>query len=304
MVEIRGMQSEERETVHLMLDRAFPNTPKSFFDRQVKHDPVLRPEDTRVLLEDGIIRSCVRVYFRTIYCEGETLKMGGIGDVGTDPSVQGKGHATHLMNEALEYMKKRESVLSFLFTEINPFYEKVGYFTLPTLEIRLQPPPTKPIEYRRANMNHDLTPLRKIYDHLNSQRVGPVVRDKKYWKSQSGFPRLDPDLFWIVEENGKVICYARGFIKDDTLKIMELGHRPGEEENLRSLIATMAHSVQKKTVHISYLSQREMDLFTPWSSDIKENTALMVRLLQLDRFSSFRKLFSPHRILFWEADRF
>ena len=84
-MEIRGMLSHELPTVHALLDRAFPFTPRSFFDRQVKHDPALRPEDTRILMENGRIRACVRVYFRTTYHDGGTLRMGGIGDVGTDP---------------------------------------------------------------------------------------------------------------------------------------------------------------------------------------------------------------------------
>ena len=80
MIEIRGMHSEELPSVHRILDRAFPNTAKSFFDRQVKNDPALQLQDTRVLLESGKIRACVRVYFRDIYCQGEIIKIGGIGD--------------------------------------------------------------------------------------------------------------------------------------------------------------------------------------------------------------------------------
>src|SRR4030042_5687065 len=131
MIEIRGMRPEELETVHQILDRAFTKTPKSYFDSQVKNDPYLEPDDTRILLEDGIIRSCVRVYFRDIRCMETKLHMGGIGDVGTDPEVQGRGFAYKLLQEAIDYMRKKGADISFLFTSINPFYQRSGYFTLP-----------------------------------------------------------------------------------------------------------------------------------------------------------------------------
>lgn len=305
MIEIRGMQPDELETVHHMLDRAFSTTPKSYFDRQVKNDPFLRPEDTRVLLKDGIIRSCVRIYFRKIYCEGEITSMGGIGDVGTDPPDQGKGYATLLLKDAVTAMRKREVVLSFLFTRINSFYERVGYFTLPTLQLDLQPPPpSKSIFHRKANLDQDLVSLTEIYDYFNKHRVGPIVRNKRYWKSQRESPRSNADCFWVGEENRSITSYVRGLTEGDAIRVQEFGHRPGQEESLRSLIATMAYTLQKKTVHISYISNEVVDLFKDWSPKVAENTALMLRLIQLNRLSSFRKFFNPHQIIFWDSDRF
>jgi predicted N-acetyltransferase YhbS len=304
-VEIRGMRPEELESVHRMLNRAFPHTPKRFFDRQVRADPFLRPEDTRILLEKGIIRSSVRVYFRHVHCGGTTLKIGGIGDVGTDPSAQGRGYASLLMNDAVQYMKSERAVLSFLFTKINPFYAPFGYFTLPTLDLTLRPPsPSTALPFRKADLDKDLGALVRMYDQLNRHRSAPVVRDGRYWERQMGFPRLNPDLFWVVDENGEIVCYARGGIEKDTLKLLDFGYTLGKEDRLYDHIAVMAEASQKKTVRLSYVSQQEVDLFKHWPSEVTENTAFMVRLLQLDRLSSFRSIFEPRKILFWEADRF
>jgi GNAT superfamily N-acetyltransferase len=305
IMEIRGMLSHELTRVHDMLDQAFPHTPGSFFDQQVKADPLLRPEDTRILLEDGEIRSCVRVYFRTIYCNGETLRMGGIGDVGTHPEYQGKGFSTMLMNDAIEYMKKHKAAVSFLFTQINSFYEKTGYFTLPTLDLVMEPASSlKAVSYRPVHLDEDLEFLRRLYHRRNSQKTGPVVRDPDYWKGQMGFPRVDPNLTWIHEKQGRPVCYIRGFSAEEHLKLLEFGFEDGEEENLFRLIATMAAELLKKSVHLSYLSEEEVDLFASWRSMVQDNTALMIRLLQLDNISPLKVLFAPHRILFWESDRF
>ena len=66
----------------------------------------------------------------------------------------------------------------------------------------------------------------------------------------------------------------------------------------------MAASVDKNTVRLLYLSEMEADLFDSWKGTIQENTALMIRLLQLDQLARLKPLFAPRRILFWEADRF
>ena len=305
MISIRGMKPHELDSVHRMLDRAFPHTPKTFFDRQARHDPHLRPQHTRLLVEDGRILSCVRVYFRKIWCRGTSIPIGGIGDVGTDPSVQGKGCATQLLTDTMSYMRKKGAILTILFTRIQPFYQNIGYLTLPTIDIRIKPPtPSKSIAHRPIDLNRDLSRIIQLYKNFNQHRTGPVIRTRAYWKHQQGFPRLNPALFWISEEKGEITCYMRGFVNGETLRIQEFCFLPGNEASLRNLIATMAQTLNKKNVHMSYLSDKEVDIFTSWDLEKSENITLMARLLQFDKLTVFDELIRPHRFLFWEADRF
>ena len=288
-----------------MLERAFSNTPASFFDNQVKHDPQLQPEHTRLLLDNKTICSCVRIYFRDIYCSDEIIRVGGIGDVGTDPAFQGKGYASRLMKESINFMKENGAVVSILFTRINSFYKKFGYFTLPTLEIQCELPPERPdLLWRQAILERDLPALSQIYLQMNNRRTGPVKRNLTYWKKQIGFPRLDSDLFWIHEKNDTLLCYARGRRHENILKIMEFGYKEGCETQVRDLILTMTHYTQKNKFVLTYLSQMELPVFAGLPVKISENRTLMIRLIQLNRLSTFRELFKPRQILFWEADRF
>ena len=305
MIEIRGMHSEELPSVHRILDRAFPNTAKSFFDRQVKNDPALQLQDTRVLLESGKIRACVRVYFRDIYCQGEIIKIGGIGDVGTDPPHQHRGYASQLMEDAIQYMRNNGVLLSLLFTRINPFYHAFGYMDLPTQSVEAEPPQSRfKIEYRTAELETDLTELQKLYSDYNRKKTGPVVRDVHYWKQQMKFPRIDPGLFWVIEEKGSIRCYIRGKIETDYLKIQEWAHRPNEKEHILNLIQEMAGVTHKKKVYSRYLSEQESTLFKKWPCHITADRTSMVRLIQLDKHASFKNIVSPHHFLFWESDRF
>ena len=66
----------------------------------------------------------------------------------------------------------------------------------------------------------------------------------------------------------------------------------------------MAEKLNTKTIHFSYLSEKEVNLFASRPSMIQDNTALMIRLLDLKSAPSLKTLFSPRSILFWESDRF
>jgi predicted acetyltransferase len=305
LIEIRGMHSEELPSVHKMLERAFPNTHKSFFDQQVKSDPALRPEDTRLLLENEKIVSCIRVYFREMVCQGETIRIGGIGDVATDPHHQHCGHASSLMEDTIQYMRDNSAILSILFTRINAFYHTFGYMDLPTLHVQAEVPESPSgIRYRKVDLKKDLKKLRKLYSEFNRNKTGPVIRSALYWKKQMHFPRVDPDLFWLIENNEEIQCYVRGKVEGDCLKIQEWAYRPGKAHQAADLIGEMARITHKKKVDSRYLSDAETTLFDEWPARIVENRALMVRLIRLDQRSSFRTILRPHRFHFWESDRF
>ena len=234
MIEIRGMRPGELSRVHKLLKKAFPHTPAGFFDRQAKHDPALKPEHTRLLFEEGRLLSCVRVFFRTVRCGDTPLLMGGIGDVGTDPDHQGRGLNSRLMEDTLRYLKESGAVFYFLFTRINPYCQKFGYFTLPTCQVTIPPPSrARSVAWRRADLSRDLPALDEIYTEATRDRMAPVIRDRRYWTMQHHLPRLDPDLFWVHEKKGVPEAYIRGRVQDGRLKILEFGCRKGKDALIR-----------------------------------------------------------------------
>ena len=303
-IEIRPMRPGELASVHTMLNDAFPSTPRDFFDRQVRADPFLKSEDTLVLSENGIIRSCVRLYYRDIICCGEQFLMGGIGDVGTDPSRQGLGYASRLMETALEAMNARDAVFSILFTRIDAFYERFGYFTLPTMELSVSGPgPIESSPFREVDLSRDLPALLDIYDRTIQKRAGPVIRTKKYWEKQIDFPRLSDAMFWVAGKN-PVVAYARGNVRDGALRLQDFGYLPGHEETVRNLILSMAGQKNRKEIRLLYVNQQEADLFKGCSVKTFQNTHIMIRLNRKDRIAAYRRLFQPRCFLYWEADRF
>jgi predicted acetyltransferase len=305
MISIRGMYSHEVDKVHIMLEQAFPNTPAQFFSQQVRADPIHKPEDTRLLIKNGEICSCVRVYFRSAYCEEKTILIGGIGDVGTLPKYQGRGYATKLMKSAFDYMKSKGAVISILFTRINPFYEQLGYFSIRTRTLQFTPPPLRQIiSWRQVDLDRDLSLLMSFYRTHHEKRIGPIDRDAEYWRSQIAFPRLAPNLFWIYTKKGSPICYLRGRSDQNILKILEYGAHPNHYRSLWDLIAIMAQETGTNSIEINYLPNVEVELFQPLKPKIIDNLSVMVRLIQLNQIQTFQKWVKPYHILFFEADRF
>src|SRR5271169_312186 len=140
-LEIRGCRSgEELEEVVSLCDAAFPKTSREYFARHVLKDRTLAPADTRVLVKDRKIVSSVQVFPRTMYCRGEKIGFGGIGNVATLPAEREKGYAGSVLRDALEYIRKKKLPVSLLTTTINPYYAKFGFQTIQRHVVQIELP--------------------------------------------------------------------------------------------------------------------------------------------------------------------
>ena len=78
-VEIRGCRTRaELERAVDLLDGAFANTEREYFERHVLLDPTLQPEDTRMLIRDGTLLSSVQIFPRMLWLHGRQIPFGGI----------------------------------------------------------------------------------------------------------------------------------------------------------------------------------------------------------------------------------
>ncbi len=304
-MEIRGAKTGELDSVHAMLERAFTGVPKSFFDRRVNVSPGFRPGHTRVLILDGRIVCCARVYFRNILVAGKPVLCGGLGDVGTDPEFRGLGYSTRCIGNALQFMEHKGAPLSMLFTHIQPFYSRLGYFPVRTRDLEIGIPKSgADIRCRNVSMKKDLPLLKKLYASAVRGRTGPLHRTETYWKKQTGFPNLDSAFFWAGEKNGRIVCYVRGWPAKGRLRIQEHAFAPGMEQALFSLLSVMARLTNSNALYLPFASEREQRVFDPWTKSVQENTRWMVRLIVLKRRELLKELLKPGQALFWDSDRF
>lgn len=306
MIAVRPAEAKDLRHVHALLGRAFENVSPSFFRRRAATDPAFTPPHVRVAVIHGRPVSTCRVVFRRLRIPGgQTVLCGGIADVGTDPAYRGRGLAALCIEDALRYAAKKGALVSMLFARIQPYYARLGYFSLRMLDLRIGLPERLPeIHCRNARLPRDLDALKKMHSQYGRGRTGLVVRNRRYWENQARFPNLSNDFFWTGHDGKKPVCYARGMPGADSLLIQEFGMAPGGEKALFPLLRVMAGLTNKTGIDIPFVHEREKELFGPFLISARENTRCMVRLLDLRRPDILKCFFKPFEPLFWDSDRF
>lgn len=306
-LEIRGCRSrEELEEVVSLCDAAFPKTTREHFARHVLKDRTLAPADTRILVKDRKIISAVQVFPRTMYCRGEKIGFGGIGNVATLPSEREKGYASRVLRDGLEYIRKKKLPVSLLTTTINSYYEKFGFKTIQRHVVLMELPRAREHPgIRTFDRTRDLHGVMELYNRFNTQFVGSLVRDAEYWRSQLEFCDEEKSLFYVCEAEGE----ARGFIRArkeaDHVQVLEYGFAVNQQEILPGLFEHLAWGAGQSRLKLfaadnewAYLSFGKVD-------SVRADTDMMVSIIDPDLSPEVRDtLRCDYQLTFWLTDFF
>lgn len=77
--------------------------------------------------DDGKFVAGMRLIEMEMYLDGNPVKCGGIGDVGSYPEYRRMGNITRLFDAAFNEMYKNDYVISYLYPFSHPYYRKFGY---------------------------------------------------------------------------------------------------------------------------------------------------------------------------------
>ena len=306
-LEIRGCRSrDELEEVVSLCDAAFPKTSREYFAKHVLKDQTLAPADTRILVKDGEIVSSVQVFPRVMYCRGEKIGFGGIGNVATLPSERGKGYAGNVLRDALEYIRNKKLPVSLLTTTINPYYEKFGFQTIRRHVVEMELPRAGEHPGVRAfDRNRDLLNVMQLYSRFNVQLVGALVRDANYWDSQFEFCDEDRSLFYVHETEGDLRGYVRAVKKPDHVQVLEYGFAGGRKEILPGLFEHLARGAGERRLKM-FASDTEKGYLPFGNNDsVRADTDMMVSIIDPDLSQEIRNtLRSNYLLTFWLTDFF
>jgi GNAT superfamily N-acetyltransferase len=176
-----------------------------------------RPGEVGVdlLLKGRPISTCGIIPF-TLRIGAATVRMDGIGMVGTLPRYRARGYAHRVLTAALAHMAAGDAALSMLYGIPN-FYLQFGYtaagpeYTLAVPLTGPAPPLTAGWQARPA-LPADLPALQRLYEHDTAGAVGTVVRTPGRYP-WTKLARLSPaDLAGacrvVVDPQGTVAAYA------------------------------------------------------------------------------------------------
>ena len=179
---------------------------KQRMDYQTK-SPYFKPEHSRIAREKGKIMGHTSIIEKYIRVGGAEVKIAGIGDVYTHPDARGKHVATHLMNDALAYMKQNHYPLSMLYGIPN-FYHKFGYIeAMGDFKVFV---PLKNVAHVRSETSlrpcreSDIPAINRLYNQATRERTGAVIRAPESW-----FNIANPkELYVTVDSRDKATGYV------------------------------------------------------------------------------------------------
>jgi predicted acetyltransferase len=229
---VRDIKVSEFDACLDLWDKAFERTPREYFVKYFLGDPHFKPQYTRVCADGDELQSCVQIVRRVVRIGKSRLVMGGIANVGTPVEYRGRGYSTDCMNSAVEVMDSEGFDFSILYTGINPFYEKLGWETVPvdalTGELR-NPMPRTDGDYtiRQYDPEKDAAAVVDIYNAFSKDIVLSAERTLDYW---NGYCEVEPQRIRVAEtSDGNLAGYAITASYRTITGICEIAYLPGHE---------------------------------------------------------------------------
>jgi GNAT superfamily N-acetyltransferase len=220
-------------------------------------------------LHQGRPVSCVQIFTKQIRLRRETIRLGGIGSVGTHPDHRGKGLASNLLRRAVEEMQTRNMALSLLFTGRFTFYEPLGWVSIPQSRLSFH---ARPGEHQtgRPFRPTDRADVERLYERYSMDLETRTTRDARYWDGQLAYAGSPDEEFRVLERGGRVVAYARRVQLFGTWVVMEYAREPDSAAELAGLIEG--------------LSPEGGHLILPWGDDRDLGEELRRRARRLDPF--------------------
>ncbi len=249
-VTVRNPTRDELPTVWEVMCGAFGEEPRERFRRQLWEDSTVTLDQIRIVEVDGKIVSHVWVAERPVFYRGQAvLPMGGIGGVATLPEYRRHGFATLLLRDAIAYMERKGHAISMLFTNINPFYARLGWADFPEWRFRFtvrRVPSERDIpegySVRPCDFENDLPALQRLYrSHIRGLSISLChARPDPFWKD--GHPHylgLRPSHV-VVRNQQEIVAYACAFPTDNGLWLREFAYDPQHPQGLVALAIALA----------------------------------------------------------------
>ena len=243
---LRVARRSDLPAIYRLLAEAFPEAPHLFVP-QTEHDPTFRFRHARVAIVDGRVVAYVRTFARRMLVRGVPLSAGGIGSVATSPDVRNSGYATLLLEDANREMERDGMAISFLFTGIPGFYERLGYRVVPEPYFEMsRAEVARSLDAHRHEVRAirpaDAPQLLVIYRRAIAGKTGAILRTRRAWD----VPWLEETAgFVATDSSGEVVGYIRSRCRPPgrpglSHQILEAECMPGADGAIEDLLAAVA----------------------------------------------------------------
>lgn len=316
--EFRTIEPHERDAV-LDLLAGWLND-RAFFARYFEHDPAFRDDLCFVAVDDGRIVSTLQVFGKLVRADGALLRVGGVGNVYTEPAYRDRRLAGALLERAIAAMDRQGFDASLLFAIKLDFYAHYGWRSSLRHLTFIEPGggATTPVESFDAG--RDLDAVAAVYAAYSAAVAGSTERDAVYWRGQLRYAGNPDERFVVARRDGSIVAYARATVLYDFNTVIEHACVPGSEDALAGLIAHLHAGADKGTLAQvvpapaleAALAARGLrlraveDRSWMWRPLDRERLAATLRLplAAVQREGFFAELFPATASRYWLSDRF
>ena len=288
---IRGATPEDFEELVVVTATSFGDAGSRWPEEHVRRDPNHRPELHRLCEVDGRIVSAMRIVCQEVRYGCAVLKHTGVGDVGTLPEYRKRGYSTMVLRDAIRHMESLGSHFSMLYTGIQPFYERLGWASLPLWDDRftisgaaLPASPQWAGRVVQFDAEQHSRSYRELYEQFNATRTATTVREERYWKLRFAEPRND---VLVAVADGQVEASAVFGIYEKSGRADVEEYAWGTEGALEALLVELIRRGQEAGVG-TLVCDFSGDAVAPWIAarlaepiEPKGWTSLMFRIIDL-----------------------
>ena len=322
---IRHVEEDELGDIFDLLEAAFPHVSRDIFRSIILDDPAYDPRFSLTVERDGTFLSFLQIYDRTIWIDGKSVRIGGIGSLATPPQHRRRGYASALLARAIQVMAEAGMSASILFAAAPAFYERHGWRVLPRKFQEIPLPPSASdvgLEQIAAGRDIELIPylgetglsaqslrsVKSIYDRTNPGQTGKILRSQEYWQCHTNWCR---DLGYLVRSKGSSRCYFRyRLIQGSCLLITEYGLvSPHDAECLVRIMLATAKDCGAESVTGSFCTSPPLRQYLENSTlPLHEhtNTFLMWNDLGAKKkyLPDLERAANDNNVCFWTTDSF
>lgn len=310
--------AQNRDEVEQVFDFILEDNPqlsRHTLSNKVIDHPTFELWQTRIAEKNGEIVGTIQIFHKKIWLHGVQLPIAGLGHFRIDSNADFEAAA--LFEHTLNLLKEFGHSLVIVFSEDTRLFENLGLFPMPLIEYKFEKfaaYDTKGV--RPFDEGKDLPRVMEIYHTFNSDRDGPICRTENDWRAQVEFYTGDSYPFWVIEQEGSVVGYLRGYMKSGHLEITEFGGLKSYASYFRKMMTVMFSELDFYTVKLNirreepffnaaYIPARQKtDARMMWKILDEEKLASQLNFKNTDELSEFIKRLRDFQITFWRSDAF
>jgi len=314
-LETRAARSTDFPAIAEVLRRSFDEVAPGFFAAQTERDSTFRLRHARVAVADGSVVAYVHIFARTMLVRGEPVPAGGIGSVATHPAARSHGLATALLEDAIAQMRRDGMRLSFLFTGIPAFYERLGFRVVREPEFALcraailERAATSALRVRRVDLDRDAAAMLRLHRRASAAATGRIARTARTWADAlawTGERRRD-GFVAVDRRSGDLRAYIRSRCRAFGHQVLEAECAAGAEDALPALLRRVASLSCRCDDDVVALAGAATPLAAVLRSypGVRETTdvAHPMMMLALDGDRRLAAAIAREPIAFWNSDR-